>query len=149
MEIVLLENVKNLGKLGEVVRVKAGYARNFLVPEKKAVFATVENLKQVELNRVLLEEKAQKVRAAAEARAETLKNLRLTIPTMASEEGKLYGSVNISEIKDAFQALGHDISKREIVLVEGVIHALGEYEVQLQLHSEVVVSIPVDVVASK
>lgn len=148
MDVILLEKVRNLGNLGDKVSVKAGYGRNYLIPKSKAVFATEKNLELFEQRRAELEKKAQKVLAEAEQRAAKLNDITVQISAQASDEGKLYGSVGIIEIKDAVAARDIDIDKREIVMPEGPIHSVGEYVLEVHLHSDVVAELKVEVVAS-
>ncbi len=146
MEVILLEKVRNLGNLGDKVSVKSGFGRNFLIPKNKAVFATPKNIAQFETRRAELEKKEKQALAAAEQRAAKLNDIRLVINAMASEEGKLYGSVGINEIKDALDARSIEIYKREIVLLEGPFHSVGDYTVELHIHSDVVAILTVEVV---
>lgn len=148
MEVILLENVANLGGLGDKVNVRPGYGRNFLVPQKKAVPATKENVEMFEARRAELEKAAAEALAAAQGRAEQIANLgRVVIPAQAGEEGKLFGSVAVADIADAVTKAGIELEKREVNLPEGPIRLLGEYEVELQLHAEVVQPITVAVEA--
>jgi large subunit ribosomal protein L9 len=137
MELILLEKVQNLGDLGEKVKVKAGFGRNYLVPHGKAVPATPANVERFEAMRAELEKAAQDRLAAAGNRSAALKDVVLTISAIASEEGKLYGSIGPREIADALVELGHDVSKREVIMPEGPLRQVGEFEVQLQLHADV------------
>lgn len=147
MEVILLENVGNLGSLGDKVDVKAGYGRNFLIPQGKAVPATEENVAKFEARRAELESAAQAALAAAEQRAAAVVELaRVSIEATAGEEGKLFGSVGTRDISEAITAAGVDIDKSEVRLPEGVIRELGDYEVMLQLHGSVATSIAVAVV---
>ncbi|MGD8407031.1 MAG: 50S ribosomal protein L9 [Thiohalophilus sp.] len=148
MEVILLENVANLGGLGDKVNVRPGYGRNFLVPQKKAVPATKENVEMFEARRAELEKAAAEALAAAQSRGEQIANLgRVVITAQAGEEGKLFGSVAVADIADAVTAAGVELEKREVNLPEGPIRLLGEYEVELQLHAEVVQPITVVVEA--
>lgn len=149
MEVILLEKIRNLGGLGDTVKVKSGYGRNFLIPEGKAVSATKANKEVFETRRAELESKAQAVLEAAQKRAEELKEFKLTVEALASDEGKLYGSVSTVEIVKALQDQGHKIEKKEVIMPEGAIHECGEFEIGLQLHSDVSVDIIVDVVPAK
>lgn len=149
MDVILLEKVRNLGNLGDRVQVKSGYGRNFLVPQQKAVFATAANIAEFESKRAELEKKAQKIQSAAEQRAAKLNDLTLMIEVMASEEGKLYGSVGPNEIMQALQNRSVEISKREIMMPEGPIHSVGDYVVEIQVHSDVVANLQVQIVAGK
>ncbi len=148
MEVILLENVANLGTLGDKVNVRPGYGRNFLLPQKKAVPATKENVEMFEARRAELEKAAAEALAAAQARAEKLAELgQITIRAQAGEEGKLFGSVAVADIADAVTAAGIELEKREVTLPEGPIRLTGEYEIELQLHAEVTQSIKVIVEA--
>lgn len=148
MEVILLENVANLGSLGDKVKVRPGYGRNYLMPQKKAVPATKENIEMFEARRAELEKAAAETLAAAQARAEQIANLgRVVISAQAGEEGKLFGSVAVADIAHAVTAAGVELEKREVNLPEGPIRLLGEYEVELQLHAEVAQPITVVVEA--
>ena len=148
MEVILLEKVANLGNLGDKVNVRPGYGRNFLVPKKKAVPATKENLATFEERRAELEKAAAEILAAAQARAGQLAGLTtVTIPAKASDEGKLFGSVAVGDIADAITAAGVEISKQEVRMPEGPIHTIGTYEIAIQVHSDVIQVISVVVEA--
>jgi len=149
MEVILLEKVRNLGSLGDKVNVKSGYGRNFLIPQNKAVFATAKSIEQFEQRRAELEKKAHLTLSAAEQRAAKLNDVTVVIKAMASEEGKLYGSVGVNEIKDALVAKDIEISKREIVMPEGPLHSVGHYAVEIHVHSDVIANLQIEVVASK
>lgn len=149
MEVILLEKVRNLGNLGDVVAVKAGYGRNFLVPQGKAVFATKDNRATFEKRRAELEKKAEQSFAKAQQRAAQFNDITLVIQAMASDEGKLYGSVGIHEIKEALDQKGVEVCKREIVMPEGPFHSIGSYTVELMLHSDVVANLQVEVTPQK
>ena len=147
MNIILLENVHNLGNLGEKVNVKSGYGRNFLIPQGKAVPATAANVEKFEARRAELEKAAAEKLAAAEARKSTIEGLEITITHKAGDEGKLFGSVGTSDIAEAISNTGNTVEKREIRLSEGVIREIGEYNIDVDLHGEVVASLKVSVVA--
>ena len=147
MNVILLERLANLGDLGDEVNVKAGFARNFLIPQGKAVRATEQNRAVFEERRAELEKVGNEQLAVAQERAGKLEEVSLTIVAKAGEEGKLYGSVGTKDIADAVSAEAIEVSKAEVRLPEGVIRAIGEYEVDLQLHSDVTVSIKLNVVA--
>jgi len=148
MEVILLENVGNLGALGDKVDVKPGYGRNFLIPQGKAVPATEDNVARFEARRAELEAAAIASLEAAQERAAAIEGLEgISIAATAGEEGKLFGSVGTRDIADAITAAGVSIDKAEVRLPEGVIRELGDYEVMLQLHGNVAVSIAVAVVA--
>jgi large subunit ribosomal protein L9 len=147
MDVILLEKVANLGSLGDKVKVKAGYGRNFLLPYGKAVAATADNLKAFEERRAELEKAAAEKLAAAQARGEALEGASVTITSKAGEEGKLFGSIGVRDIADAITAAGTDVEKSEVRLPEGPLRVVGEYEIELQLHSDVTVHINLAVVA--
>ena len=148
MEVILLEKIANLGDLGEKVTVKPGYGRNYLVPGKKAVPATEENVKVFEERRAELEKAAAEKLAAAQARADKLAELgSIIIKSNAGDEGKLFGSVNVAEIADALTAAGAEVAKSEVSMPEGPIRLLGEYDVDVHLHTDIAKSIKVVVEA--
>ena len=149
MQVILLEKIKNLGELGDKVKVKPGYGRNFLIPQNKAVFATEKNIVAFEARRSELEKKAEQSFSHAQSRASKLNDVVLVIAAQASDEGKLYGSVGISEIKDALLAKNMDVTKREIVMPDGPIHSVGQYTVQVVVHSDVIATVQVEVIAAK
>ncbi|RAP38086.1 50S ribosomal protein L9 [Legionella quinlivanii] len=149
MEVILLEKVRNLGNLGDKVKVKPGYGRNFLIPQSKAVFATAKNVELFEQRRADLEKKAQQSLSNAEQRAAKLNDITVVINAMASDEGKLYGSVGASEIRDALKAQSVEVSKREIVMPEGPIHSIGDFVVEVHVHSDVIAKLQVQVASSK
>ena len=147
MEIILLENISNLGALGDKVNVKAGFGRNYLVPQGKAVPATAGNIANFETRRAELEASAATTLAAAEARAATINALGLiSIPANAGEEGKLFGSVGTRDIAEAVTAAGADIDKSEVRLPEGALRELGEYEIAIQVHGEVTAAVAIAVI---
>ncbi|KTD23682.1 50S ribosomal protein L9 [Legionella israelensis] len=146
MEVILLEKIRNLGNLGDKVSVKAGYGRNYLIPQHKAVFATTENIEQFEKRRAELEKKAQQDLAKAEQRAAKINDTTVVISAMASEEGKLYGSVGVSEITTALKEKNIEINKREVILPEGPFHSIGNYMVEIHVHSDVIANLQVEVV---
>lgn len=134
MELILLEKVKNLGALGKKVKVKPGYARNYLLPQKKAVIASPENIKYFdERKEELLNQEATRLEMLKQ-RAASLQGMEVTISALASEEGKLYGSIGAGDIADAINAAGGKANKNEIFLPNGAIRELGMYEIQLDLH---------------
>ena len=148
MEVILLENIGNLGTLGEKVDVKAGYGRNFLIPQGKAVPATEDNVAKFEARRAELEAVAAETLSKADARAEALSALgAVEIPATAGEEGKLFGSVGTRDIADALTTAGCEVDKSEVRLPEGVIRELGEFEIMIQLHAEVSISIAIHIIA--
>ncbi len=135
MEVILLEKIGNLGDLGEKVEVKAGYGRNFLIPKGKAIPATAENVASFEQRRAELEKKAAESLAAAQARAEGLEGVTVTIAHRAGEGGKLFGSVTTSDIADAVTKAGVEVTRNEVRLPEGPLRSTGEYEIDIQFHS--------------
>ncbi len=146
MNVILLEKVNNLGDLGDQVNVKAGYGRNFLIPQGKAVSATPENVAKFEARRAELEKAAAEKLAAAEARKAALGELSVTIAQKAGEEGKLFGSVGTSDIASAITEAGVEVSKSEIRLPEGALRHVGEFDIDIEFHSDVVATITVEIV---
>jgi large subunit ribosomal protein L9 len=149
MEIILLEKVDNVGTLGDKVSVKSGFARNYLIPQGKAVFASAENVKQFEERRAELEQQAADKLAAAEARKAQIAALEegVTIAHRAGDEGKLFGSVGTGDIVDACAAAGVEIARSEIRMPEGAFRVTGQYTVVVHLHTDVNVELKVNVVA--
>ena len=151
MQVILLEKIRNLGALGDKVSVKPGYGRNYLIPQKKAVFATEKNIAAFDSQRAELEKKAALEFAHAKSRAEKLQDFTVVVASQAGDGGKLYGSVGVNEIKDALTGQapqGVEITKREIMLPEGVFHSVGTYNIDLVLHSDLTVTIHVEVVSA-
>jgi len=146
MNVILLEKVNNLGDLGEQVNVKAGYGRNFLIPQGKAVSATADNVAKFEARRAELEKTAAEKLAAAEARKEALGELTVTIAQKAGEEGKLFGSVGTTDIASAITEAGVDVSKSEIRLPEGALRHVGAFEIDVEFHTDVIATIAVEIV---
>ena len=146
MNIILLESVNNLGDLGDEVTVKPGFARNFLIPNGKATQANAANRAVFEERRAELESAADDKLAVATGRAENLTELALTLVVKTGEEDRLYGSVGTQDIANALVAEGHEVARSEVRMPEGVIRIAGEYDISLQLHSEVTVDIKVNVV---
>lgn len=146
MNVILLERIGNLGDLGDEVMVKPGFARNFLISQGKAVRATDENRSVFEERRAELERLANERLGEARERAARLEGMSITIVARAGEEGKLYGSVGTQDIADAVVAKGVEVEKSEVKLPEGAIRVVGEYEIDLQLYSDVTVTIPVAIV---
>jgi large subunit ribosomal protein L9 len=143
MLVILQERVANLGNVGDQVKVKAGYARNYLLPRDKAVQATKANLEKFEIRRVELEKRAAEVLANAKQRAEALADFKVTLSVLSSEEGKLFGSVGPRDIATAAVEAGQQIEKSEIEMPNGPIRNLGEYDVTVHLHTEVSATIKV------
>ncbi|MEM7079463.1 MAG: 50S ribosomal protein L9 [Pseudomonadota bacterium] len=146
MNIILLERINNLGDLGDEVVVKPGFARNFLIPKGKAVQANAANREVFEARRAELEKAASDKLTQAKGRASGLTEYELTMVVKTGEEGRLYGSVGTQDIASALVAQGHDVARSEVRMPEGVIRTTGEYEISLQLHSDVMVDIKVNVI---
>lgn len=149
MEVILLEDIANLGELGDKVSVKSGYGRNFLIPQHKAVPATKENIREFEERRAELQRIADEKLAEAKARAGKVNGLDITLTVKAGDEGKLFGSVTVRDIADAAAARGVEIDNSEIRLPEGPIRQLGEYEIDVQLHPEVDAVVKLGVIAEQ
>jgi large subunit ribosomal protein L9 len=147
MNVILLENVHNLGSLGDQVSVKSGYGRNFLIPQGKAIPANEENIAKLEARRAELEKVAAEKLAAAEARKSGLEGMEITIAHQAGDEGKLFGSVGTVEIAKAITEAGTEVTKAEVRLPEGPLREVGDYDIDLELHSDVVATIKVKVIA--
>ncbi len=146
MNVILLENVENLGRIGDLVKVKPGYGRNYLLPQGKAALATPENMKEIEARRAELEKAAAEELAAAKTRAGTIEGMELVIQANAGPEGKLFGSVGPIDIAEAFEKVQVEVERSEIRMAEGPIQELGEFTVGVHLHPEVDVEISVRVV---
>lgn len=147
MEVILLENISNLGGLGDTVQVKAGFGRNYLIPQGKAVPATEAHTAEFEARRADLEAAAAESLSGAEARAEAVNAVGVvSIPANAGEEGKLFGSVGTRDIADAVTAAGCTIDKSEVRLPDGALRELGEFEVAIQVHGEVVANVVIAVI---
>lgn len=150
MEVILLEDIRNLGGLGDRVDVKSGYGRNFLIPQGKAVPANEANVKMFEERRAELEAKAKGELEGAQARAELLNGLEVTIMAKAGDEGKLFGSVGTLDIVDAVNAVVEaNITKAEVSMPDGAVRSIGEYEFAITLHSDVSSNIKVIVAAEE
>jgi large subunit ribosomal protein L9 len=149
MEVILLEKIENLGGIGERVKVRAGYGRNFLVPQGKATLATAENIAAFEVRRSELEAKEAGALTQAQSRAEKVRELKLFLRAKAGTEGKLFGSIGTADIAEAAESAGVPLERSEVRLHEGPIRALGEHEVEIHLHSDVSVPITVTVEAEE
>lgn len=147
MQVILLEKVANLGNLGDVVKVKDGYARNFLIPTKQARRATEAAIKEFEARRAELEKTAAEKLAAAQAVGEKLTGKTITIAQKAGVDGRLFGSVTNADVSDALKKLSFDIAKAQVRMPNGPLKALGEFPVSVAVHSDVVVEVAVHVVA--
>jgi large subunit ribosomal protein L9 len=150
MEVILLENISKLGKLGETVNVKSGFGRNYLIPQGKAVFATAANTAEFETRRAELETAAATQLEAAQQRADAIDDLdRIAISAVAGEEGKLFGSVGTRDITEALMGLGCEVDKSEVRLPDGPLRELGEYEIAIQVHGDIIAMVAVEVVAEE
>lgn len=147
MQVILLDKVQNLGDLGEIVNVKNGYARNYLIPQQKASRATEENIKAFESQKSVLMAKAKESVSAAEARAESINGLSITISANASPEGHLYGSVGPREIADKLTESGYPVDTSEVVQSEGAFKEVGEFPVKLRFHADVEADLTLVIVA--
>ncbi len=147
MNVILLEKLGKLGNIGDKVSVKAGFGRNFLIPQGKAIPATASNVADFEARRSELEAAAAEKKSAAEARATQLEGLAVTITANAGDEGKLFGSLGARDLAEAITAAGVAVAKSEVKLPEGTLRDLGEYDVDVQLHSEVIQAVKVSVIA--
>lgn len=148
MNVILLEKVQKLGGLGDQVTVKSGYARNFLIPQGKAKPATKENIAEFEARRAELEKQAADALAAAQAIFEKMNGTVVSIESVAGDEGKLFGSVGTADIADALQAAGFEVERKAVRMPEGSLRHVGTFEIDVELHSDVVASITVEVKAT-
>ncbi len=149
MDVILLEKVGKLGDLGDKVNVKAGYGRNYLFPFGKAVPATKDNLADFEVRRAELEKAAAEKLTGAEGRAAKLNELTVSIEANAGDEGKLFGSIGTRDIADALTGAGIEVSKAEVRLPNGAIREVGEFDVAIQVHSDITASIKLVVTAQE
>lgn len=145
MQVILLEKVVNLGQLGDVVKVKDGYGRNYLIPQGKAKRATEANKAEFAARRAELEKKQAEILASAQARGEKLAGFALQLTQKAGVDGRLFGSVTNGDIADALKAQGHEVNKAEIRMPNGHIKAIGDHPISVALHHDVVVDITVSV----
>lgn len=146
MNVILLDKVENLGNLGDMVSVRPGFGRNFLIPTGKAVPATEENRKIFEARRVELEKAAAESLSTAQARAGELDGMMVTIACKVGDEGKLFGSIGTADIAEAFAAAGQEVRKQEVRMPEGQLRHTGTFEIELHLHPEVNVEVKVELV---
>ncbi|AMN46390.1 50S ribosomal protein L9 [Steroidobacter denitrificans] len=149
MEIILLQKVANLGSIGDRVQVKSGYARNFLLPQGKATLATADNIAKFEARRAELEKMALDELNEARGRAAKLTSIKLTLSAKTGGEGKLFGSIGVTDIVEALKQAGHEVERSEVRLPLGPIRQTGEHVVQLHLHTDVNVEIPVIIAAQE
>lgn len=149
MNVILLDNVENLGSIGDLVTVKPGFGRNYLLPQGKAALATKENMAEFEAKRAEFEKAAAEELAAAQKRADLVKGMELVIPANVGSEGKLFGSVGPIDIEQAFEKLNLEVARAEVRMADGPIHEVGEHTVGLHFHRDVEVEITVRVVADE
>jgi large subunit ribosomal protein L9 len=147
MEVILLERIHKLGDLGDKVRVRAGYGRNFLIPQKRAVPATPQNVEKFEAQRAELEKVQMSALASAQARVEAMADTAVTISAKAGAEGKLYGSIGTAEIAAAVSATGNELEKREVRLPDGPLREVGVHNVTIHLHADAETQVTVTIVA--
>lgn len=147
MDVILLTKVANLGNIGDRVKVKSGYGRNFLLPKGKATLATPDNVKRFEARRAELEKIAKDQFKDAESRAAALKDFKLEITAKAGTEGKLFGSIGTSDIAEACTRAGHKLARAEVRLPTGPLRTVGEHVVALHLHTDIDVQLPVVITA--
>ena len=146
MDVILLDKVGRLGAIGDKVSVKSGYGRNYLLPQGKAVAATAKNIADFEARRAELEATAAGKIAGATARAEQLAALEVTIAAKAGDEGRLFGSIGTRDIAEAITAAGVAVAKSEVRLPQGVLREIGQYEIDVQLHAEVIQAVKLAVI---
>ena len=149
MNVILLDNVENLGGIGDLVSVKAGYGRNFLLPQGKAALATKENIAEFDARRDGLEKAAAEELTAAKAREELIQGMELVITANVGAEGKLFGSVGPIDIAEAFSKVGVEAARSEIRMPDGPIHDVGEFNIGVHLHTDIDVEVSVKVVAEE
>ncbi|MFC4314815.1 50S ribosomal protein L9 [Steroidobacter flavus] len=149
MEIILMQKVANLGNIGDKVKVKAGYGRNYLLPQGKATLATPENVAKFEARRAEFEKAAKEELASAQTRAAKLEGFKLSLTAKAGGEGKLFGSVGNSDIVEALKKAGHTVERAEVRMPNGPIRQAGEHVVQLHLHTDVNVDLPVVIIGEE
>jgi large subunit ribosomal protein L9 len=149
MEVILLQKVASLGDIGDKVKVKPGYGRNYLLPQGKAALATPANLAKFEERRAELEKLAADDLSSAKLRSGQLEDFRLRLTAKAGSEGKIFGSIGTSDIAEALSAAGIRVERSEVRLYSGPIRVVGEHHVKLHLHSDVVVDLPVDVIGEE
>ncbi len=149
MQVILLERIENLGSIGDQVKVKPGYGRNYLLPQGKATLATPVNIAKFEAMRADLEAKAAAELAAAEARAEKIREVVLTISSNAGSEGKLFGSIGTFDIVEAYERAECPVERSEVRLPDGPLRAVGEHQIEIHLHTDVTVPVTLNIVADE
>ncbi len=148
MEIILLENIARLGEFGDIVKVRPGYARNYLIPTGKAKYATEENRAEIGKRMTELKQREDEILATAQARAEALAGLAITVSAETQEDGRLFGSVSINDIAHAIADTGGDVQRHELRMPDGPLRELGNHEVEVHLHADIDVHVKVSVVSS-
>jgi len=150
MEVILLENIENLGSLGDKVSVKAGFARNYLVPHGKAKMATAANLAEFEARRAELEKAAEEAKANGETRQQAIEALgAIDITAKVGSEGKLFGSIGVADVADAITAAGHEVEKREVRMPDGAIRTTGEHQIDIHLYTDIDTVVTINVVGEE
>jgi large subunit ribosomal protein L9 len=149
MEVILLQKVANLGNIGDRVKVRSGFGRNFLLPQGKATLATAGNIAKFEARRAELEKAAGEHLSSAQSRALALQGFQLSISARAGTEGKLFGSIGTADIAEALTRAGHQVSRSEVRLPHGALRTVGEHHVNLHLHADVDVHVPVIITAEE
>lgn len=149
MDVILLQKVANLGNIGDRVKVRSGYGRNFLLPQGKATLATADNVARFEARRAELEKAAREHLVSANERAEAIKDFKLTIQAKAGTEGKLFGSIGTADIAEACQKAGFKVERSEVRMPNGPLRTVGDHVVNLHLHADVDVHLPVTIVAEE
>ena len=147
MKVILLDRVENLGAIGDLVSVKSGYGRNYLIPNGKAALATAKNIKELEKKKEELERRAAEQLEAANSRGDLIKGMSLTVSANVESEGKLYGSVGPVDIVEAFEKVGVSVERSEIRMPDGPIRDVGESEISLHFHSDVDIPVTLNVVS--
>ncbi len=150
MEVILLENIENLGSVGDKVSVKSGFARNYLVPQAKAKIATAENLAEFEARRAELEKAAAEAKATAEARKQAIDALGvIEVTARVGSEGKLFGSIGVADVCDAIATLGETVEKSEIRMPEGALRVMGEHIVDIHLYTDIDTQVTINIIAEE
>ena len=149
MEVILLEKIDRLGTLGDLVNVKSGYARNFLLPSGKAKIASEANIKELEGRRAELEANAAEVLAVAQARCDKLEGLEVSVTSKSGTEGKLFGSVGMIDVADAITAAGVEVAKKEVRMPDGAIRLAGQFDIVIHLHTDVNATVKLTIIGEE
>lgn len=150
MEVILLENIENLGSVGDKVTVKSGFARNYLVPQAKAKVATAENIAEFEARRAELEKAAAEARATAEARKQAIESLGvIEVAARVGSEGKLFGSIGVADVCEAIATLGETVEKSEIRMPEGALRVTGEHIVDIHLYTDIDTQVTINIIGEE